>query len=117
MRTATNKSEERPARQHVRRRQGALCPCDTNSGALEFDVTLLGQARAQGLFLGVEVWRLDVARLDVALHGSAEVAASLPRTSRKKRAFPPLSGGAASPGVCLPTMHAPPLLSMRDLAR
>ena len=39
-------------------------------------------------------------RLDVALHGkSMSVAASLPRTSRKKRAFlPSRSGGAASAG-------------------
>ena len=43
-------------------------------------------------------------RLDVALHGKPmQVAASLPRTSRKKRAFPPMSGGAASEGgVLLP---------------
>jgi hypothetical protein len=36
-----------------------------------------------------------------ALHGYAEVAASLPRTSRKKRAFPLMSGGAASSGGVL----------------
>jgi hypothetical protein len=57
---------------------------------------LLHPARcAQGLLLGVEVWQLDVALLQVAVL----VAASLPRTSRKKRAFPPMSGGAASAGV------------------
>jgi hypothetical protein len=58
-------------------------------------------------------------RLDVALRGSAgRVAASLPRTSRKKRAFPPMSGGTASAGVRLvPTVPAPPPLSMRDLTR
>jgi hypothetical protein len=55
---------------------------------------------AQRLLLGVEMWRLDV-----ALHGSV-VAASLPRTSCKKRAFPPMSGGAASAGdVFLPCMR------------
>ena len=75
---------------------------------------LLHPARcAQGLLLGVEVWQLDVALLQVAVL----VAASLPRTSRKKRAFPPMSGGAASAGVCLPAVHAPPPLSMRDLTR
>ena len=44
-------------------------------------------------------------RLDVALHG--HVAASLPRTSRKKRAFPLMSGGAASAGgvLFLPCMR------------
>ena len=55
-------------------------------------------------------------RLNVALHGSALVAASLPRTSRKKRALlPSKSGGAASAGRGLaPAAHAPPPLSMRD---
>ncbi len=58
---------------------------------------------------------VEVRRLDVALH---RVAASLPRTSRKKRAFPLMSGGAASAGGCLvPAVHAPPPLSMRDLMR
>ena len=59
-------------------------------------------------------------RLDVALHErSMLVAASLPRTSRKKRAFlPSRSGGAASAeGGLAPAMHAPPPLSMRDLTR
>ena len=59
-------------------------------------------------------------RLNVALHErSMLVAASLPRTSRKKRAFlPSRSGGAASAGGGLaPAMHAPPPLSMRDLTR
>jgi hypothetical protein len=59
------------------------------------------------------VWQLDVALLLV----SVRVAASLPRTSRKKRAFPLMSGGAASAGGCLPAVHAPPPLSMRDLTR
>ena len=91
---------------------------------------LLRPARyAQGLFLGVEVWQLDVALLRAAaLPGGMhfrngrvllpllQVAASLPRASRKKRAFPLMSGGAASAGVCLaPAVHAPPPLSMRDL--
>jgi len=45
------------------------------------------------------VWQLDVKLLRL-LEG---VAASLPRTSRKKRALPPMSGGAASAGgVLLP---------------
>ena len=58
------------------------------------------------------MWRLDVALLQVAVL----VAASLPRTSRKKRAFlPSRSGGAASAeGGLAPAMHAPPPLSMRD---
>jgi len=117
MRTATNKSEERPARQHVRRRQGALCPCDTNSGALEFDVTLLGLARAQGLFLGVEVWRLDVALQQAAYKqplwkNALRKRSSAPATSSsceppsdqpQEACLPPMSGGAASAGVCLPT--------------
>jgi len=56
---------------------------------------LLHPARcAQGLFLGLEVWRLDVSLLRAAVL----VVASLPRTSRKKRAFPLMSGGAASAG-------------------
>ncbi len=86
----------------------------------------------------MEVWRLDVSLLraaDVALLRAAalregmrrenvqvllpllrQVAASLPRTSRKKRAFPLMSGDAASAGGCLaPAVHAPPPLSMRDL--
>ena len=50
---------------------------------------LLHPARcAQGLLLGVEMWQLNV----LLLH--PDVAASLPRTSRKKR----MSGGAASAG-------------------
>ena len=58
-------------------------------------------------------------RLDVELLPAAEIAASLPRTSRKKRAFlPSRSGGAASGGAGLaPAVHAPPPLSMRDLTR
>jgi hypothetical protein len=63
--------------------------------------------------MGLEVWRLNMELLQVAVL----VAASLPRTSRKKRAFPLMSGGAASAGFCLPAVHAPPPLSMRDLAR
>ena len=61
------------------------------------------------------MWRLDVELLQVAVL----VAASLPRTSRKKRAFlPSRSGGAASGGAGLaPAVHAPPPLSMRDLTR
>ena len=75
------------------------------------------------------MWQLDVALLRAAalpggMHSGngrvllplLQVAASLPRTSRKKRAFPLMSGGAASAGVCLaPAVHAPPPLSMRDL--
>ncbi len=45
------------------------------------------------------MWRLDVSLLQAAVL----VVASLPRTSRKKRAFPLMSGGAASEGgVLLP---------------
>ncbi len=58
------------------------------------------------------MWQLDAALLQL------QVAASLPRTSRKKRAFPLMSGGAASAGVRLaPSVHALPPLSMRDLTR
>ena len=76
------------------------------------------------------MWRLDVALLRAAaLRGGLhygnvrvllpllQVAASLPRTSRKKRAFPP--GAAALPlrGCLAPAVHAPPPLSRRDLTR
>ncbi len=76
------------------------------------------------------MWRLDVALLrGAALRGGMHgengpvlllplITASLPRTSRKKRAFPLMSGGAASAGGCLvPAVPAPPPLSMRDLTR
>jgi hypothetical protein len=66
----------------------------------------------------MEVWQLDVALHGKSMRVAVLVAASLPRTSRKKRAFPPMSGGAVSAGVCLaPAVHAPPPLSMRDLTR
>ena len=66
---------------------------------------LLHPARcAQGLLLGVEMWQLNV----LLLH--PDVAASLPRTSRKKR----MSGGAASAGGSR-SACAPPL-GVRDLA-
>ena len=72
------------------------------------------------------MWRLNVALLRAAgrmyrenaqvLLPLLQVAARLPRTSRKKRAFlPSRSGGAASAeGGLAPAMHAPPPLSMRD---
>ncbi len=63
---------------------------------------LLHPARcAQGLLLGVEVWQLDMALL------LAVAAASIPRTSRKKRAFPLMSGGPAlCGGVSSHHVHA-----------
>ena len=75
------------------------------------------------------MWRLDVALLRAAalregvyrenapvlLPVLLQIAASLPRTSRKKRALlPSRSGGAASAGGLAPAAHAPPPLSMRD---
>ena len=74
------------------------------------DSRLLHPARwAQGLVLGVEKRQLNV-----ALRGSAQVAASLPRTSRKKRAFPHqrrrcLCGGSCSRNACATAaQHARP---------
>ena len=78
------------------------------------------------------MWRLDVALLRAAalrermyrdnvyvlLPVLLQIAASLLRTSRKKRAFLPSRSGAASAGGGLaPAAHAPPPLSMRDLTR
>ena len=77
------------------------------------------------MLLGLEGWRLNVELLPLlrlqrglrSMQVAVLVAASLPRISRKKRAFPLMSGGAASAGFCLPAVHAPPPLSMRDLTR
>ena len=76
----------------------ALPLCDPTAERPPPLTPVLQPARcAQGLVLGVEKRQLNV-----ALHGSAELAASLPRTSRKKLAFlPSRSDGAASAGVVL----------------